>query len=122
MRLRRYVNDEFAQHHEERDDASGLVIARRKRREHGDGDEFIDAESAELQILDRRHDDGETQNNRANHCACSRHDVRRLKHPIHDEGVDDEDQAEQHPTETDVAVRVVVPATFAMFVVLLAQE
>ena len=114
--------DEFAEQHEERDDASGLVIAGRKRREHGDGDEFVDAEFAELQILDSRADDGIAENDRADHRARARHDVRRIEDPIHDEGVDDEDEAEEHPAEADVAVGVVVAAAGAVFMVVVAQE
>ena len=36
--------DDLAHQHEKRDHAGGLVIARGKRGEHGDADEFIDAQ------------------------------------------------------------------------------
>ena len=53
--------DDFADQHEERDDAGGLVIAGRKGGEHGDGDELIDAEPAEPQIFDRGDDDRDSR-------------------------------------------------------------
>ena len=39
--------DDFAGEHEKRDDAGGLVIAGSERRQHGDGDEFVDAQAAD---------------------------------------------------------------------------
>ena len=50
--------DDFAGEHEKGDDAGGLVIAGRERREHGDGDQFVDAQAADAQILDGGDDDG----------------------------------------------------------------
>ena len=38
--------DDFAHQHEEGDDAGGLVIAGGERGEHGDGDQFVDAQHA----------------------------------------------------------------------------
>jgi hypothetical protein len=43
--------DEFAGEHEEGDDAGGLVIAGRERRQHGDGDQFVDAQAAARKSL-----------------------------------------------------------------------
>ena len=61
--------DDFAGEHEEGDDAGGLVIAGRERGEHGDGDEFVDAQAAAPQILDGGDDDGIAENDRADHGA-----------------------------------------------------
>ena len=57
--------DDFAGEHEKGDDAGDLVIAGRERRQHGDGDQFIDAQAADAQILDGGDDDGVAQNDRA---------------------------------------------------------
>ena len=53
--------DDFAHQHEKRDHAGGFVIAGGKRREHRDGNEFVDAQTADLQVLDRRDDDRDSR-------------------------------------------------------------
>ena len=69
--------DEFAHEHQEGDEAGGLVArahvaaerAGREREQHGDGDQFVDAQAADAQILDGGNDDGINQNDRADERA-----------------------------------------------------
>ena len=82
--------NDFAGEHEKGNDAGDLVIARRERGEHGDGDQFIDAEAADAQILDGGDDDGVAQNNRAEAGAGAGHAAALSEQPIHHVGVDDE--------------------------------
>ena len=104
--------DEFTQQHEERNHARSLVIAGRKRREDRDGHEFVDAQAAQLQVLDCRHHDGIAEDKRPDHRTGAGHDVRGFKHPVHHECVDDEHEPEQHPRQPHVAMGVIVAATF----------
>ena len=85
--------DDFAGEHEEGDDAGDLVIAGRERREHGDGDQLVDAQAADAQILDGGDDDGIDENERADARAGAGDDAALLKQPVHDEGVEDENDA-----------------------------
>ena len=71
--------DDFAGEHEEGDDAGGLVIAGRERGEHGDGDEFVDAQAADAQILDGGDDDGIDENDRADQRAGAGDACRRIR-------------------------------------------
>ena len=102
--------DDFAGEHEKRDDAGGLVIARRERREHGDGDQFVDAQPAAPQILDGGDDDGIAEDDRADHGAGAGERAAGLEQPVHEIGVEDEDDAEDGLPEMHDGMFVVVAA------------
>ena len=110
--------DEFAHEHQEGDEAGGLVarahvVAERAGREgeqHGDGDQLVDAQAADAQILDGGDDDGINQNDRADERAGAGDGAAGFKQPVHDEGVEDEDDAENGLPEMHDGMLVVVAA------------
>ena len=112
--------DDFAGEHEEGDDAGGLVIAGRERGEHGDGDEFVDAQVAAPQILDGGDDDGIAEDERADHRAGAGERAAGVEQPVHDEGVEDEDDAEDGLPEMHDGMFVVVAAAAIVIVFVLA--
>ena len=98
--------DDLTEQHEERHDPGGLVIAAGERREHGDGDEFVDAQQAEAQIFDRRQDDRITKDDRPDEGAGAGDGVGVVRHPIHDKSVHHEHDTQQRLREADLRVRM----------------
>ena len=114
--------DDFAGEHEEGDDAGGFVIFGGERGEHGDGDEFVDAQAALAQIFDGGDDDGITQNDRADHGAGTGDGRALLKQPVHDVGVEDENDAEDGLPEMHDGMFVIMAAIRPVLVFVLAQK
>ena len=114
--------DDFTGQHEEGNNARRFVIAGSERREHGNGDQFVDAQIAAPQILDRRNDDGKTQNQRTNHstAACDR--VGGIEQPVHNEGVENEYYTQHRLPEMHHGMFVVMTAAAFRPVLVLAQK
>ncbi len=108
--------------HEEGDDASGLVIFGGERREHGNGDQFVDAQAALAQIFDGGDDYGITEDDRADHGAGAGDGRALLKQPVHDIGVKNEDDTENGLPEMHDGMFMVVAAIRPVFMVVLAQK
>ena len=102
--------DDLAHQHEEGDHAGGLVIAGGKGGEHGDGDQFVDAQDAAADVLDGGPDDRVAEDDRADQRAGAGDGVALLEEPVHDEGIEHEDDADQRLPEPHGRVLVVVAA------------
>ena len=116
--------DDFTHEHEKRDHPGDLVIAGSERGEHGNGDQFVDAEPPDPQILDGRDDDGITQDDGADERAGAGDGAALRKQPVHDESVKHKDHT-QHglPQMHDRVLMVMAAAAFrSMLVFVMTQK
>ena len=107
--------DDLAHQHEKGDDAGGLVIAGRKRSQHRNRHQFIDAHHAVAKVTDRGQYDGIAENDRADQSAGAGDGMALLEEPIHDESIDDKNDADHRLPQADGGV--LVPARAARIVV-----
>src|SRR5437016_5669578 len=87
--------------------AADLRLARGKGSEHGDGDQFVNAENAAFDVLDGGGDDGPAHGHGAEHGAQARHHAALGKNPFHEEGVGDKNHSGNHLPQTHRDVFVI---------------
>ena len=81
-----------------------------ERSQNGDANQFRGAQNSAAQILDGGPDNGIPEDGRPDHGADAGDHVPFLEHPLHDEGVDDEDQSRESLLEPDRRMGMIMPA------------
>ena len=99
--------DDFTHDHEKRNHPGGLVIGRGKGGQDGDGDQFVDAEQAAVDVLDGGPDDGVAEHDGAHKGAHAGHGLALVQGPIHNERVQDTNDSNQGLPQADCGVLVV---------------
>ena len=89
--------------------AKAKLVPGRERGEDRDGHELIDAEDAAAEVFERGPEDGGAENERADQAAAAGDGGAQLE-PIDDEGVDDENDADEGLPEADRGMLVIMAA------------
>jgi len=115
--------NDLTHQHEKGHHSRRLVFAGGERGQHGNGDQFVDAQDAAAEVLDGGQDDGVAQNDGANQTAGAGNRMPLREEPIHQKRVEYEDEPDQRLPEPHRGMLMVVAACRARFIVLVpAQE
>ena len=106
--------DDLAEQHEEGDDAGGAEIPLGRAGENAEGHQFIDAETAEPQVLEGDQKDRVGEDDRAGERTEVPDGAHPRGDPFHHEGVEDEDESDERLPQLHVGVAVVEAAVIVI--------